>query len=270
MTDTMPQPPERPVTFHGASGSGRTWLDARDRYDELTQRDLLARARATLVARGTYDPAVHGTAEHTPLSLAEHLEVLANGEVVARVYRHPVQVDRAVQAGASWEQIAAALGVTEAQARHGYREWAEGQYQLWRDYGGRFGLDEAAYAAAIARAEAGQPAALPPPVLAGLVTVSCWGDLPGEERLPRVLRVLVGGRHAGAVRRCEDGRWAAYPLTAAGGPELGAAPAFAHAAGAVRAVLSSPWAVRLGARLGGPLSWSDQARQAAERTGAAV
>lgn len=46
-----------PTTYLGASRSGRTWLDARDRYEALTQRDLSARARATLVARGEYDPA---------------------------------------------------------------------------------------------------------------------------------------------------------------------------------------------------------------------
>ena len=34
----------RPATYLAASRSGRTWLDARDRYDELTQRDLSARA----------------------------------------------------------------------------------------------------------------------------------------------------------------------------------------------------------------------------------
>lgn len=80
-----------PVTYHAVTGSGRTWLDARDRYDELTQRHHLARTTATLKARGEYDPARHGTAEHAPLTLAEHLEVLANGEVVARVYRHPAK-----------------------------------------------------------------------------------------------------------------------------------------------------------------------------------
>ena len=38
----------RPVTYWQATGNGRTWLDARDRYDELTQRDLHARSVTTL------------------------------------------------------------------------------------------------------------------------------------------------------------------------------------------------------------------------------
>jgi hypothetical protein len=142
----------RPVTYWQASGSGRTWLDARDRHEELTQRDLSARALATLKARGEYDPARHGSDDYAPLTLSEHLEVLANGEVVARVYRHPAQVDHAVRAGATWEQIAEAIGSSEAQARQDYRGWAEGQHRLWVGYEGRFGMDDAEYAAALTRA----------------------------------------------------------------------------------------------------------------------
>jgi hypothetical protein len=150
----------RPVSYYLTPGDGRTWLDARDLYDELTQRDLSARARATLVARCEYDPEKHGKSNPEPLTLTEHLEVLANGEVVARVYRHPVQVDRALQAGATWAQIAEATGSSQARVRQDYLEWAEGQHKLWTaEYGGepgRFGLDDDAYAAAITRAEAEQ------------------------------------------------------------------------------------------------------------------
>src|ERR1022692_128609 len=151
MTDPSAQTEPRPVTYHEASRSDRTWLDARDRYDELTQREMSARSIATLKARGEYDPARHGADEYEPLSLSEHLEVLANGEVVARVYRHPVQVDHAVKAGATWEQIAEATGTSEARARQEYREWAGGQHRLYRDYEGKFGMDDTEYAAAIAR-----------------------------------------------------------------------------------------------------------------------
>jgi len=158
MMDHSEQTKPGPVSYYLLPGDGQTWLNARDRYDELTQRDLSARARATLVARGEYDPAKHGTANPEPLTLTEHLEVLANGEVVARVYRHPVQVDRALHAGATWAQIAEATGSTEAEARHDYRDWADGQHRLWAgELGGepgRFGMDDDAYAAAIARTEA--------------------------------------------------------------------------------------------------------------------
>jgi len=107
----------RPVTYHEASSAYRYTGDAQERHHQLTQRDALARAKATLKARGEYDPARHGTAEHEPLSVDEHLEVLATGEVVARMYRHPATVDRALEAGATWEQVAGALDCDEAQAR---------------------------------------------------------------------------------------------------------------------------------------------------------
>lgn len=144
------------VSYYSTPGPGRTWLDARDRYDELSQRDLSARARAKLVARGEYDPARHGTHDPEPLSLSEHLEVLANGEVVARVYRHPAQVDQAVQAGASFQQIADATGSSETQVRQDYRDWAKGQHRLWIDYEGKFGLGDAEYAEAMQRADGGE------------------------------------------------------------------------------------------------------------------
>ena len=150
----------RPTAYHEASSVYSYSGDAQARHDELTGHQLLAIARARLVAEGTYDPARHGAEAHEPLTVAEHLEVIATGEVVARHYRHPADVDRALTAGASWAQIAAARGCSEPKARADYRHWAEGQHNLWTGaYGGepsRFGLDDAGYAAAIARAEAGQ------------------------------------------------------------------------------------------------------------------
>jgi hypothetical protein len=77
--------------------------------------------------------------------------VLANGEVVARVYRHPAQVAQAVQAGATWAQIADATGSTDAQVRQDYREWAKGQHRLWAHYEGKFGIDDAEYTQAMQR-----------------------------------------------------------------------------------------------------------------------
>ena len=157
----------RPVTYHEASSAYRYTGDARERHDQLTQRDALARAKATLRARGEYDPAKHGTEEHEPLSVDEHLEVLATGEIVARDYRHPANVARALEAGATWEQVAAALDCHEAQARQDYRNWAEGQFRLWAgEYGdgGKFGMNDAEYAEALARADAAAdvPAAAKP------------------------------------------------------------------------------------------------------------
>lgn len=143
----------RPVSYWQVEGNGRTWLDARDRYDELTQRDLLATARAKLRASGRYDPEKHGSGpDPEPLTLHERLEVLANGEAVARVYRHPYQVHHALEAGASWEQVAEAAGTNQEQARQEYRKFAEGQHHLWQQEG-KWGLNDAEYQTAIGRTD---------------------------------------------------------------------------------------------------------------------
>ena len=131
-----------PVTTYNDTITGNI-VDQIDRYRELADRDVMARSIATLKARGAYEPNEHvNEAEFPPLTVAEHLEMLALGERIARYYRHPSQVDQAVRAGASWEQIAAATGTTEDAARFAYREWAEGQHKY-------AGMDDAAYAAAV-------------------------------------------------------------------------------------------------------------------------
>ena len=141
------------ITYWLAQGGYRGVIAARERFDELTSRDSTARAIATLKARGTYDPAKHAdAARYQPLTAAEHMEVLALGEVLARHYRHPTYVDQAVKAGASWPQIAEAVGSDEAQARQQYREWADGQHDLYVHYEGKLGMNDAEYDAAIKRA----------------------------------------------------------------------------------------------------------------------
>jgi hypothetical protein len=150
----------RPITYNEADGIDWDIVKAQARYEDLTDRDLYARSRAALEARREYNPARHGTAVPEPLTVDERLELLANGEVLARYYRHPAALAHAAEAGASWEQIGAARGTSAEQARQEYREWAEGQHGLWTGkWGGEpgmSGLDDAAYAAAIERAEAGQ------------------------------------------------------------------------------------------------------------------
>ena len=141
------------IAYWLAHGGYQGVIAVRERYDELTSRDYTARAIATLKARGTYDPAKHPDAsEYQPLTAAEHVEVLATGELLARHYRHPVHVDQAIKAGASWPQIAEAVGSDEAQARQQYREWADGQHNLYIYYEGKLGMNDAEYAAAIKRA----------------------------------------------------------------------------------------------------------------------
>jgi hypothetical protein len=142
----------RATTYWQAQGAYRSTIDARERFEGLTTRDLLARSCAILKARGEYDPHKHGDGNREPLTAAGHLEILAAGEVLARYYRHPARVDEAVKAGASWSQIAEAAGSDETTARQAYREWADGQHRLHADYEGRFGMDDAEHAAAISHA----------------------------------------------------------------------------------------------------------------------
>jgi hypothetical protein len=151
---------EGTISFWLAQGGYRGINAARERFDELTSRELTVRSLATLKARDAYDPARHADSrKYQPLTVAEHLDVLALGEVLARHYRHPAYVDQAVKAGASWSQIAEAIGSDELQARQQYREWADSQHDLYVHYEGKFGIDDAEHAAAIKRAS--ESAALP-------------------------------------------------------------------------------------------------------------
>ena len=135
-SDTGP----RPRTYLDATISYKGTAGARERYDELADRERRVRLVAGLHARGEYDPVEHSILQAAPLTTDEHLELLAAGEMLARYYRHPTQLDHAVKAGATWAQIAAATGQAEAQTKQEYREWADGQHQLYRE-SDRFGLD---------------------------------------------------------------------------------------------------------------------------------
>lgn len=148
--------PPLATTYQETSGRYRATGDARERFEELAVRDVSARAYKALVARGDYDPRIHGVSSGSePLSVTEHLELLAAGELLARYYRHPAHAHRALQAGATWAQVAAATGRDEVQARRDYRDWAEDEHRLWADCDGEFAIDDAEYAAAIARADEG-------------------------------------------------------------------------------------------------------------------
>jgi hypothetical protein len=138
-----------PTTYHEASTGNIA--DQMDRYRDLAQHDALAGAIAIGKARGTYEPNEHVNDEKfPPLTITEHLEMLALGERIARYYRHPSQVDQAVKAGATWDQIAGATGGDPDQARQAYREWAKGQHRLRSDFpGGTIGLGDEEYAAAL-------------------------------------------------------------------------------------------------------------------------
>lgn len=55
--DEVPEPASPPpaITYYQAETGYRCTIDARERFEELTNRDLMVRAHATLKARGTYD-----------------------------------------------------------------------------------------------------------------------------------------------------------------------------------------------------------------------
>jgi hypothetical protein len=138
---------DHPLTYHQAMDLSLP--DRRARYEELTDRELMVRSIATLQARGEYDQDKHpDPGKYQPLTVGEHLEILALGEAIAFYYRHPAGVDHAVRAGATWEQIGAARNTTAEAARVAYREWAEGQHTYAR-------MSDAAYREAL---EAAGPA----------------------------------------------------------------------------------------------------------------
>ena len=151
---------EPPVTYNQASHRyGPRTHAARERYDELSTREHLSRAYARLKASGQYDPAKHGTRGTEPLTAAEHLELLATAEYLARAYKPHGEVDHALRAGATWRQVAEALGTDEAMARVEYRAWADGQHDMLRWTDGRLGMSDAEYAEVLARAGEPDPGA---------------------------------------------------------------------------------------------------------------
>ena len=151
---------EPPVTYDQASHRyGPRTHAARERYDELSMREHLSRAYARLKASGQYDPAKHGTRGTEPLTAAEHLELLATAEYLARAYKPHGEVDHALRVGATWRQVAEALGTDEAMARVEYRAWADGQHDMLRWADGRLGMSDAEYAEVLARAGEPDPGA---------------------------------------------------------------------------------------------------------------
>jgi hypothetical protein len=146
----------RPLTYNDAGPiyPGTLLTAGRDRYHELSDRDMEVRTAAKLRELGEFDPENLGhqlVAASEPLTAAERLEHMAIGEALARHYRHPSMLDQAAKAGATWEQIGAARGTSADQARADYRAWADGQHSLLSYGDGKFGMPDADYAAAYAR-----------------------------------------------------------------------------------------------------------------------
>jgi hypothetical protein len=137
-----------------------SWRDARydmpvsqqlERYNELAGKDASARARVELVTRGVYDPARHGADDRPPLSVAEHIELLALAECIARTVRHPANVHHALLAGVTWADIARIVDSDELTVRRDYQQWADDQHDLNQRYP-NLGMTTDEHAAATIRA----------------------------------------------------------------------------------------------------------------------
>lgn len=92
------------------------------------------------------------------------------------------------------------------------------------------------------------------------VSVTAWGELPGETKVTGALRVLVGGQAAGGMMRSGDHWIAQIP-----GLKRSRVTGHASAEDALWAILRSSWGRRLGARAASDLHWSDRARRVVNR-----
>jgi hypothetical protein len=103
----------RPITYSEAAGMA--WQDALMRWQELAVRDSITTA---------------DQAESAVLAVAEHLELLALREVLARYFRHPAPVQRALAVGATWQQVADATGCAAGEALAAYLRWTDRRLQM--------------------------------------------------------------------------------------------------------------------------------------------
>jgi hypothetical protein len=143
MTDISPHP----ITFPQAAAV--PVAEALMRHQLLVHLDLLSKTARPPGRRR------HRGAAAKPLTIPERLELLALGERLARYFRCFLWVHRAVQAGATWPQIAAALDRTSLSVRQEYDDWAEGQHAAAKQSPGMTtGLSEAEYIKAQAAAAA--------------------------------------------------------------------------------------------------------------------
>jgi len=88
----------------------------------------------------------------------DSLAALALGTSIRRDIEreHASRVREAIELGATWDQVAAALDISADEARGLLREWADGQRRLWLGYEADgikpFGLDADEHAAVLALA----------------------------------------------------------------------------------------------------------------------
>jgi hypothetical protein len=83
-------------------------------------------ARRFEIDQRIWDARRHGRGVEAEVD--DHLELLALGTAAARaaLYRRNVEIRYAMQAGATWRQVANATGLTIDQARAELEEWSKG------------------------------------------------------------------------------------------------------------------------------------------------
>jgi hypothetical protein len=136
----------RPITYSQAAAV--PVAAALMRHQLLEHLDLLSKTARRPGRRR------HGAAAAMPLTAAERLELLALSERLACHFSNTLRIHFAVLAGATWPQIATALGQTSFNVRMGYAYWADGQRAVARQSPGMtIGFSEAEHTAALAAAE---------------------------------------------------------------------------------------------------------------------
>ena len=141
MTDTPPHP----ITHTQAAAV--SVAEALMRHQLLEHLDLLSKTSRPSGRRR------HGGAAAKPLTIAERLELLALSERLARHFRNPRRIHFAVLVGATWPQIAAALGRESLYVRQDYAGWADTQRAIAKRSGGMTaGFSEAEHRMALAAA----------------------------------------------------------------------------------------------------------------------
>ena len=151
----MTRPGERPVTLGLAryAYSGRL-LDAQARFEQLDRQATANTLAAWLRRRGEFDaanPDHRAVADVPLLTKDEQLEHMATGALLADHYANDDFLHNAVEAGASWEEIAMARGNKTAAVQGEYRGWIEAQRKVHEATFGGFGFDYDTYAVASAQ-----------------------------------------------------------------------------------------------------------------------
>ena len=128
----MPQPTRYERT------AAMRWPDLVMNWQALTARQARSKIRA----------------DDRQMSITDHLDLLALGEVLARRLRNQGTVHAAIMAGAQWAELADATGSDAGQMRQDFLRWLSAQRAAREDKGPGWGITPDDYARAVRAAEA--------------------------------------------------------------------------------------------------------------------